>query len=86
MAEAREVTNRQGWPGQRLVNVVPSDTDDLPFVTNGFRVGVPGDVAVVTIGGDVAIWPNAQIGEMIPLKVTRILATGTDAEEIVAVS
>jgi len=86
MANAREVTNSEGWPGRRLVNVTPSDTEDLPFVTNGFRVGVSGDVAVVTIAGDVGIVPNVQVGEMVPLKVTRILETGTDAEEIVALS
>lgn len=61
--------------------VVPSDTNDLPFVSRAIYVGTPGDVHVLTQGGQ-DITYKALSGTKI-LRVERIFATGTTASDII---
>lgn len=49
-----------------------------------FFVGVAGDVNVVTEAGDTVLFKNLQNGQFVPVSVTRILDTDTNAQSIVA--
>lgn len=71
----------------RGVPVVPSDTVDLEFPTQGIWVGATGDLRV-NMAGQTS--PNPvnflaiESGTYLPIAVTRIFATGTSAQNMVA--
>jgi hypothetical protein len=69
---------------------VPSDANDLAFITRGLYVGGAGNVVVQMKGLPNA--PRSQVtfsavpaGTMLPIRAARILATGTTATLMVAV-
>jgi hypothetical protein len=63
-------------------NISPDDNADLPFVTRELFVGVTGNVRVRTVGGsDFTLAVPA--GKRLPLRVTRVFATGTTAGNVV---
>lgn len=62
--------------------VTPNDVTDLPTVTRALNAGGSGTVHVtMQDGSDVTIFIAA--GGLLPLRVTRIWATGTTATDIV---
>ncbi len=63
--------------------IVPHDVQALEFVTRALYIGQGGDVNVVLKSGDTVLLPNMQAGVFYPLRVTRVLATGTTAADIV---
>lgn len=75
----------------RAANVTPSDTAPIPSVGGGsgknngcvLYVGVEGDLKVETSGGDVVTFKNMPVG-YVPIQVVKIFATGTSANEIIA--
>lgn len=58
--------------------VTPSDTVDLP---NGVSLGIlckaPGNVNVNLFGGGTAVLTGLVAGQLLPITVTRVLATST---------
>lgn len=65
--------------------VVTSDTASLK-PTAGLWVGGPGNVTVEMAGdGGSALFPGVSAGTMLPISVTRVMATGTTATLITAV-
>lgn len=72
-------------PARNAVTVTPSDTADLTSVSKALYVGVSGDVTVNTLGGATAVTFKAvPAGMILPVRCTRVLATGTTATSIVA--
>lgn len=72
-------------PADRWPAVTPNDSTDLPARTRSIRVGTTaGNIAAVNRDGVTEIIPNVQIGEILPIRTTRILATGTTADGITA--
>jgi hypothetical protein len=71
-------------PANRLAVVVPSDDTDLPDgLARGLFVGGAGTLRVVDSHGNIAdIVSNAS--QYHPLRIARIMATGTTAADIVA--
>jgi hypothetical protein len=75
----------------RAANVTPSDTASIPSVGGGsgtnngcvLYVGVEGDLKVETSGGDVVTFKNMPVG-YVPIQIVKIFATGTTANEIIA--
>lgn len=61
--------------------VTPSDSADLTYVSRGLYVGGQGDVSVVTRGGQTVTFVGA-VG-LLPVRVSRVRATGTTATDIV---
>ena len=61
----------------------PDDNADLAQVTRALWVGTSGDVSVVLKSGDAVTFKNAT-GWM-PMRVARLMATGTSATGIVGV-
>ena len=67
-----------------LVAITPSDANDLTNVLRQIFVGVAGDVALLDTSGSSTIHKNVAAGSYIgPFKITRVLATGTTATNMV---
>jgi len=69
-------------PPSNASAVTPSDTTDLPFVSRAIFVGTPGDLHVMTHGGQDITYKNIS-GTKI-LRVARVFAAGTTADHIIA--
>ena len=63
-------------------DVTPDDATDLPQMARGVMVGSAGDVAVVLKSGDAITLPALSPGVIYPLRIARVLATGTTASGI----
>jgi hypothetical protein len=71
-------------PATALSAVVPSDDTDLPDgTTRAIHVGGAGTIAVMDMNGNVATL-NSLDSQYHPVRVRRVLATGTTATGIVA--
>jgi len=68
-------------PPSNGASVIPSDTDDLPFVSRAIYVGTPGDLHVLTHSGQDVTY-KALSGTKV-LRVQKIYATGTTAADII---
>lgn len=70
-------------PASHGVAVVPNDGVDLPTSARVLYVGTGGALQVVLVGGDTVTLQNLTPG-FVPLRVRRVLATGTTAADILA--
>ncbi|QDP56244.1 MAG: hypothetical protein GOVbin3009_11 [Prokaryotic dsDNA virus sp.] len=74
----------------RAALVTPSDTDQIPSVSGGTNngcvlyIGTPGNIRVLTVGGDDVIFTGVYAGQFFPVQVLQVFDTGTTAGEIVA--
>jgi hypothetical protein len=65
--------------------ITPSDTVNLPTLTDALWVGGAGDIAAVMQNGSMpVVLAGVPAGSWLPLAVTRINATGTTATGLVA--
>ncbi|MDO6587342.1 hypothetical protein Q4543_17660 [Salipiger sp. 1_MG-2023] len=78
------MTGGMTGPATHAASVTPSDSTDLSAVSRAIMVGVSGDVAVITQGGETVTLPSLQAGLPYAVRVSRILSTGTTATGIVA--
>lgn len=71
-------------PAPDLVAIVPDNNNDFVRVVRKIRVGVGGDVALITSAGTTVTYQNCYSGEELgPFFVARVLATGTTASSMV---
>lgn len=75
-------------PFTRAVAITPSDTEDLAEVTRGLNVhkgtgGSTTSINVLLSGDAEPVIMTFQVGFVIPLRIRRVYATGTDATVIV---
>lgn len=73
-------------PATSAAEVSPSDTQDLPQVTRAIYVGQSGDLRVRMVDSTVVTFTGVTGGATYPLRVAQVLATGTSATGIVALS
>ena len=71
-------------PANHIAAVTPNDSTDLAYVTTGLFVGGAGNIKVTTSGGDTGTFTGVAAGSILPVRVTRVWATGTTATNIVA--
>lgn len=72
-------------PSAHFFAVTPSDTADLAVPARALYVGTGGDVTIRGLGSATAIlFSNVPDASLLPIRVSRVMATGTDAEGIVA--
>ena len=64
---------------------VPSDTEDLAWITRRLEVAVSGTVKVTTEEGDVVTLPAMEDGHIFHVRVSRVWDTGTTATGILVV-
>lgn len=81
---AKPVSPLITWNAPASVAVAPtkSDTDDEVFVSRGLYVGTTGDVKVTMWGGQDVTFANVPAGVVLPVCVTRVWTTGTDAADL----
>lgn len=72
-------------PADNAVAVTPSDSTDLDNVSRGIWVGGAGDISLITKGGTTLTFVGAVAGTTIPIRASRIRATGTTATGLVAI-
>lgn len=69
-------------PAMHARAVTPSDSVNIN--ARALYVGVTGNVAVLTSGGDAVTFTAVPAGGIIPVNCQRVLSTGTTATSIVA--
>lgn len=80
-----EINMTYSDPGDRLVAVTPSDATDLTGA-RAVYVGGTGNVALMAIGDSSAVTFTAvPVGAILPVRVSRVMATNTTATSIVAI-
>jgi hypothetical protein len=72
-------------PATRLLEITTNDTNELSFVTRAITVETTGHVQVVTAYGDEGRLFVAA-GIAFPIRVRKVLATGTTASGIVGLT
>jgi len=75
---------KQQIQGEKFVTVTASDTNTIGL-TSAVYVGVTGDVALEDSEGNQVTFKNVPQGTFMPLRVVRVLSTGTTATDIVAI-
>lgn len=70
-------------PARHAAVVTPSDGVDLANVSRALYVATGGALKLTTIGGETITFT---VGDnvLLPLRATRVWATGTDADDILA--
>lgn len=91
-------SSKAGDPAYHAAVLTKSDTADCPFYSTGLYIGGTGDVAVVMAGDHIPGMTAAQasavavkfsavpVGVFLPLRIGRLMSTGTTATLITAVS
>ena len=75
-----------GAPARVAQAVTPHDEEDLTPYAKALYVGTAGDLNLIPAGGAVAVTlKNHPVG-YVAVQARRVLATGTTAEDIVALS
>lgn len=70
-------------PARRGFSITTSDTTDLTAETRAIYVGAAGDLALILSSGDAVTLAGVAGGSILPLRVTRVKATGTTATQLV---
>jgi len=71
-------------PARNAMDITPSDTVDLPFVTRAIYVGTSGDIVVNMVGSQTTnpiTYHNVSRGWH-SICVSRVYATGTTADQM----
>ena len=63
-------------------DITPDDANDLASITRALMVTGSGDLGVVLKDGDTLVLPGLTPGVIYPLRIVRVLATGTTATGI----
>ncbi len=88
MAATDDYTDLTGkaWnaPATHAAAVTPNDSTDLSDVTRWVWVGGAGNLAVIMQDGSTPTLTGVPAGSLLPIRVSRVKATGTTATTIVA--
>lgn len=63
--------------------VTPNDSTTLAETTRALYVGSAGAIAVLMASGASITFPGVPAGTMLPVRVTKVMATGTSATDII---
>jgi hypothetical protein len=70
-------------PPEQAAAIAADDGRDLAFATRAIWVGGAGDLRVRMLGGAEVTLGQVPAGSLLPLRVVRVLATGTSATGLV---
>lgn len=75
----------QGGIGEpaSYAEVVTPDDDDVISTSRALYIGATGDLTVTMNGGGNVTFVGVPAGMILPIRVTKVLATGTDADSII---
>lgn len=71
-------------PAENAETVTPSNSVDITYVSRALYIGSTGDVKVDMKGGQTVTLVAVPAGAILPIRVTRVYATGTTASSIIA--
>ncbi len=69
---------------QLFLTVTPSDSTVLPANVRALYVGTGGTLVVTDQAGTDATFSNVPTGALLPIRATKVKATGTTASTIIA--
>lgn len=71
-------------PAEHAFAISPDDANDLTYTTRSIYIGTGGDIKVDMAGGETAVvFANVPGGQVLPIRVTRVYDTDTDASGLV---
>lgn len=70
-------------PADNQVAITPSDSTDLAFVSRAIWVGGAGNIVITPAAGGSSVTYTVVAGTILPIRASRVLATGTTATQIV---
>jgi hypothetical protein len=82
---ATNATSANG-PATHAFAITPDDANDISEPTRGLYTGTGGDIALVMLSGASLTLTEVTPGIVLPLRVTRVLATGTTATALAGLS
>lgn len=74
---------KRGDPANNAAAITPSDTEELTYAIRAIYVGGIGDITLVTLGGDTVTFVDVPGGTVLPVSAKQVLASGTDATNLV---
>lgn len=77
-------TIRETSPAQTFAAVTPHDSTNLTTIARALYVGTGGDVVIVGLDNVAVTFKNVPSGTLLPCVARRVNATGTGAQDIVA--
>lgn len=72
-----------GAPAVNGFSITPSDVTAFSVDPRALYIGGAGDVAVVMRGGPTLTFSGCAAGSILPIRVTKVLSTGTTATLII---
>ncbi|MET3925014.1 hypothetical protein [Devosia sp. 2618] len=70
-------------PASHAFPIAPSDATDLSETTRAIYCGAGGDIAATLTSGATVIFIGLATGQVLPIRATRVLATGTTATNMI---
>ncbi len=70
-------------PAIHAFSIVPSDSANLTETTRAIYCGAGGDLVATLQSGAVVTFANMPAGTLLPLRVTKVAATGTTANALI---
>jgi hypothetical protein len=64
--------------------VTPDDDNDLNDTTRALYIGGAGNVTIIDANGNTTTFEAVPVGMILPVRASRVMATGTTATNIVA--
>ncbi|KIC45463.1 hypothetical protein RA29_20700 [Tateyamaria sp. ANG-S1] len=71
-------------PARDAEPIIPDDAIDLSVATRALYIGEAGSVQLRMVSGQDVTLANVQAGVIYPLRIARVMATGTTASGLVA--
>lgn len=70
-------------PAIHAFSITPNNNTDVAYLTRSIYVGVGGSIAVVMAGGEEVTFVGVQSGSVLPVRVSRVKSTGTNATNMI---
>ncbi len=72
-------------PAYQFASVTPDDDNDLSISARSLYVGSGGDISVLNSESSAVVFKNVPDGSFLPVNTTRVKATDTTAQHIIAI-
>ena len=79
----KNITRSYEMPSNQFFDIVPSDVTDLAIVPRAIYIGSSGALSVIDEFGTTVTFTNLFQGTFLPIRVSRVLATGTGAAALI---